>query len=240
MATEARFIRLLIVDDEPAIRAGLADLFPWTDWGFTVAGQADNGKKALAWVLAGACDAVLADIRMPEMDGVAFARHLYEASIRVPVVFLSAFADFELGQQAIAYGVRDFLVKPVRLHQLREAMAHVAALCRADEGPQPDLLAAVDAYLDAHLKNATPKGAAAAAGVSEAALRRAYRDRGASYAGALHAARMREAARLVRSIDMKLYEVAARLGYDNAKNFTRAFRAYYGLPPSEYRGDAGG
>ena len=73
--------RLLIVDDEEDIRRGLAELFPWAETGFEVAGTAENGRQAFELVAAGGVDAVFSDIRMPVMSGIDLAKALNAAMV---------------------------------------------------------------------------------------------------------------------------------------------------------------
>ena len=231
-------LRLMLVDDEPAILAGLRDLFPWQEWGFQVAGCFANGREALAQVPVLRPHVVLTDIRMPDLDGIELARQLQERWPRIVVAFLSAHADFEYGQQGIRYGVKDFLTKPIRIGQLESAMRRLSALCPASD--EKGLANEVKDYLEQHLADASVDGAAAEIGLPAAELSAQYhRMTGITFTGALYEARMAKAASLVSSIDARMGDVAFQLGYDNAKNFSRAFRNYYGMSPSEYRNRKG-
>src|SRR4030042_1209017 len=117
--------RLLIVDDEEDIRRGLAELFPWVEIGFEVAGTAEKGRQAFDLVAAGGVDAVLSDIRMPVMSGIDLAKALSEAGLAVPLVFLSAYRDFSYARQALQYGVRDYVLKPTDFADIRSVFARV-------------------------------------------------------------------------------------------------------------------
>lgn len=231
-------LRLMLVDDEPAILAGLRDLFPWQDWGFEVEGCFANGREALAQVPVLRPHVVLTDIRMPDLDGIALARQLHERWPRIVVAFLSAYADFEYGRQGIRYGVKDFLTKPIRLGQLESTMRRLSALCPASD--ENALVNEVRDYLERHLADASIDDAAAQIGLPAGELSTQYhRITGIPFIGALYEARMAKAASLVSSIDARMGDVAFQLGYDNAKNFSRAFRNYYGISPSEYRNRKG-
>lgn len=63
-------IKVVIVDDEPKLRQGLRTLIPWESLGFTVIATAGNGKEALKIIEEESPEVVLADIRMPVMDGL--------------------------------------------------------------------------------------------------------------------------------------------------------------------------
>ncbi|MCC8084393.1 MAG: response regulator, partial [Clostridium sp.] len=64
---------LLIVDDEKKLREGIASLYDWNSLGFEVDACLENGKLAIDYILHHPVDAVLCDIRMPVLDGIAFA-----------------------------------------------------------------------------------------------------------------------------------------------------------------------
>ena len=68
--------RLLIVDDEPAVRAGLRTYFDWAAYGIEVAGEADDGDVALEMITRDQPDLILTDVRMPTMDGNNVAVYL--------------------------------------------------------------------------------------------------------------------------------------------------------------------
>jgi DNA-binding NtrC family response regulator len=101
---------ILIVDDNVALREGLAE---------TVAGlghrplSAASGQEALARLEHETVDAVLLDLRMPDMDGIEVLRRLRENPKRPPVVILTAFASAENTIEAMRLGAFDHLTKPI-------------------------------------------------------------------------------------------------------------------------------
>jgi len=125
--------RLVIADDEPAILSGLVELYPWDDMGFEIVGAFNNGKQVLEFLECNKIDILLTDIRMPIIDGLEIARYAQEKGIKV--VILSAYTEFEYAKTAIAFGVRDYLVKPVGYKELNETfyrlrMEHACQLLR--------------------------------------------------------------------------------------------------------------
>jgi len=114
---------IVIVDDEPSIREGLAQLLDWESLGFTIAGAAASGKEALRLYADIQPDLMIVDIRMPGMDGMALIRELKKGEADVRVLVLSGYADFEYARQAIALGVDNYLLKPVDEDELTEYLA---------------------------------------------------------------------------------------------------------------------
>ncbi|MCJ8009824.1 response regulator [Lederbergia wuyishanensis] len=105
--------KVLIVDDEKYIRDRITQFFPWEDVGFEVIGAAENGKEALEMVKVHKPHAVLTDVLMPEMTGIELAKEIESLYPETRVIVLSAYDDFKYAQEAIQYGVKGYLLKPL-------------------------------------------------------------------------------------------------------------------------------
>lgn len=120
-------LRVMIVDDEPLARLRLRSLLAdCAHPGAEVVGEAGSGTEALhaLQTTAVAVDAVLLDIRMPGLDGLALARKLREQALPPAVVFVTAHADHAL--HAFEIAAVDYLTKPVRQARLQEALGRIA------------------------------------------------------------------------------------------------------------------
>jgi DNA-binding NtrC family response regulator len=113
---------LLIVDDDATIRESLSEAL--TDDGFAVR-CAEDGTGALAVLDGFSPDIVLADVRMPEMDGLELLRLIQERKPAIDVVMMTAFDDMPTVVSAMREGATDFLVKPLDLHDLRRVLRRV-------------------------------------------------------------------------------------------------------------------
>lgn len=111
-------MRVLIVDDEPLARARLAALLGECD-GVEIVGSLDDGEVALASLDTLQPDLLLLDVNMPGIDGVTLARRLAGRS-RPQVIFCTAYEAHAL--KAFELGAVDYLLKPVRLERLRDAL----------------------------------------------------------------------------------------------------------------------
>ena len=135
-------MKVLIAEDETLIRLDLRGILE--RHGFTVCGEARDGLEAVELARATAPDAVLLDLRMPNLDGIEAARRIY-AERPVPIVMLTAFDDRATVEKAIAAGVFAYLVKPFRegdvAPALHAAVARhaelLAARRRLGAGPPP-------------------------------------------------------------------------------------------------------
>lgn len=109
---------LLIVDDEPIIREGLALGVDWLSVGFQVAGCVATGEEALLFLEQGLVDVILTDIRMPVMDGIELIRKSKTSYPSIRYVILSGYESFTYAKSAIALGVIDYIVKPINDDEL--------------------------------------------------------------------------------------------------------------------------
>ncbi len=125
-------IRVLLVDDDALMRAGLRAVLS-TDDGIAVVGEAQDGRAAIARAAALAPDVVLMDVRMPVLDGVAATRALLDAQSapaapRAPkVIVLTTFEEDEYIFGALAAGAAGFLLKRTPPEELMAAIRSVAA-----------------------------------------------------------------------------------------------------------------
>jgi len=119
--------RVLVVDDEPPARELLRSILAETE-GFEVAGEAENGQRALDLCATLQPDIVLLDVRMPGVDGLEVARHLAGLDSPPAVIFVTAYEEYALQafeSEAIAY-----LLKPIRAEKLRVALGKAGRLTR--------------------------------------------------------------------------------------------------------------
>jgi EAL domain-containing protein (putative c-di-GMP-specific phosphodiesterase class I) len=123
-------VRVLLVDDEPAIARGLARFL--TAAGHTVT-TASDGAEAVGHLGADAFDVIVSDIRMPEMDGLTLLRRIRESDLDVPVVFMTGSPELDTVMRAMESGAFRYLIKPVEgeaLVALVERAAHMHRLAR--------------------------------------------------------------------------------------------------------------
>ncbi|MGN7727085.1 response regulator [Luteimonas sp. 22616] len=118
-------LRVALADDQALVRAGLRALLE--NLGIVVAFEVDDGGALLAQVARTPVDAILSDIRMPGMDGIAMLHKLRERGDATPVLLLTTFDDDDLPLRAAEAGAQGFLLKDAAPEDLREAIIRVAA-----------------------------------------------------------------------------------------------------------------
>lgn len=104
--------RLLVIDDDPTLLAALPDALRFRLQGCVV-DTADSPEGALQLVTGQAYDAIISDIRMPGMDGVALTMKIREVQPATPVILITGHGENGLRGQASAAGAYAFLNKPI-------------------------------------------------------------------------------------------------------------------------------
>jgi DNA-binding NarL/FixJ family response regulator len=118
--------RVLIVDDDDLMRAGLAELLS-NDPTIEIVGQASTGRQAIERVLGLTPDVVLMDVRMPDLDGIAATGELARVAPAVRVLILTTFEQDDYVFGALRAGASGFLVKRTRPEELIAAVHTIAA-----------------------------------------------------------------------------------------------------------------
>ena len=128
--------RILVVDDEPAIRRALRP--PLAELGFQVA-EASRGEEALQMLRASTYDAVLLDVNMPGIGGVETLRRIRAFAPRLPILMLTVCDKEEEKVEALELGADDYVTKPFSMRELiarvRSAIRRVKSPVRAEDAP---------------------------------------------------------------------------------------------------------
>jgi DNA-binding NarL/FixJ family response regulator len=158
-------IRLLLVDDQELVRAGLRAVLR-RELGFEVAGECSDGEGVPAAAAQLRPDAVLMDVRMPRVDGITATRRLREDPAAPPVLALTTFDDDEVLAGMLRAGAAGFVLKGVPAEELHRAVQAVAA---GDSWLDPAVTGRVLAAYRS-TPPAAPDGAAAPGGAALAGL----------------------------------------------------------------------
>jgi two-component system chemotaxis response regulator CheY len=114
---------ILVVDDAAFMRMMIKDIL--TKNGYNVAGEAENGAKALEKYNELKPDLVLMDITMPEVDGIQALKNIKAADAGAKVIMCSAMGQQAMVIEAIQAGAKDFIVKPFQPDRVLEAVKKV-------------------------------------------------------------------------------------------------------------------
>jgi two-component system, OmpR family, response regulator MprA len=135
-------MRILVVDDEPAVRDALERALRLDGYDVDLA---EDGKEGLAKFGRLAPDAIVLDLLMPSMGGIQMCRELREAGDRTPILILTARDSISDRVSGLDAGADDYLVKPFALEELQ---ARLRALLRRSAGDEDGVLAHGDLVMD--------------------------------------------------------------------------------------------
>ena len=106
-------LKILIVDDEPDICELIHKLIDWEELELTSLGSSQNGIDAMEIILRQKPDIVITDIQMPGMTGLEMIEKASQQKLQTKFIVVSGYREFEYAQQAIRFGVEDYLLKPI-------------------------------------------------------------------------------------------------------------------------------
>jgi two-component system response regulator MprA len=139
-----QMVRVLVVDDEPAVRRALERALRLDSYEVALAA---DGEEALDVLAAQPADAVILDVAMPRLDGLEVCRRLRRAGDHTPILMLTARDGIDDRVKGLDVGADDYLVKPFALRELQARLR--ALLRRAGDGPgEGDVLSYADLELD--------------------------------------------------------------------------------------------
>ena len=244
-------LKVVLADDKPSILTGLELVVDWKALGYEIVGTALDGQKAWRLVQELRPHLVLTDIQMPKMNGLELARHIYEQKGPTKVVILSGYDEFEYARTALRYGVEDFLVKPVDEVYLTALLKKLARSILNSRGglleqvsvpevDDQDLVGKVNHYIRTHYReDIRILDLAAKFNVTSAYLGQLFAKRtGSTLRSSVHAVRIEAAKILLATTQLRIYEVADAVGYNDEDLFFRQFKTLTGQSPVAYRKEA--
>lgn len=115
-------MKVLIVDDEELTREGIRMSIPWENLGITEVYMAEDGEEGLKKALELLPDIILADVRMPRMDGITMAFEIRKSWKQCRFIFVSGYCDKEYLKSAIQLSAVNYIEKPVEPSEIVDAL----------------------------------------------------------------------------------------------------------------------
>jgi Response regulator containing CheY-like receiver domain and AraC-type DNA-binding domain len=231
--------KVLIVDDEERIRKGLEMIIDWNAFGFTVCASAENGRAGIAKAKELSPNLIIADLRMPGINGIQMIRQLRSDGFQCHFIILSGVADFQYAQEAIELNVATYLLKPINEEELTKKIMQLFPLSETDPGLDTtalDIIKEILNYVNTNYHHPIKLNAIAETyHYSTPYLGRVFKKAtGETFHGYLERVRMEKAKELLNK-GHKVYVAAKMVGYSHVDYFADKFKAYTGVSPNEYK-----
>lgn len=125
--------KVMIIDDERAIRNLLKISLEKENLGLEIVGEAASGIEAINTIDNYKPDIAFVDIRMPFMDGIEFSKLAIKRYPKLKIIILTAFNDFEYARKCVGIGVFEYLLKPISREEIRETLIKIIAEIKAEQ-----------------------------------------------------------------------------------------------------------
>jgi YesN/AraC family two-component response regulator len=241
--------KILLVDDERWIRTSLKHVIEQTGLPFKVVQECKDGLSALDWLKEEEADLIMADIKMPVMDGVSFMEQLRLNGGKQDVIIISGYDDFSFAQAVIRSGVMDYLIKPVEMEDMKRCLQKwINKRPAAGESPKPvpqpveeqstvnRVIRCIHGSMPGHL---TLKEAASKVYLNPSYLSQLFKKHtGKAFSDYVAEVRLEEAKGLLSRTTLLVSDISDRLGYTDMGHFSSSFKKYTGITPTEYRRQA--
>ena len=248
-------LKVVIVENEAITRKGIIETIDWASMNCVVIGEASDGQEGINIIKELKPDLVITDIRMPHMDGVTMITKLHKSGCQSKFILLTAHSDFDYARGSIRAGAIDYLLKPLKDSELKNAIkrafptddtiedkpATPSPIIGLDFNPNEDysnkyVKSAVD-YIKSNYKNdINISDVANYLDISEGYLSRIFkRETNYTFTNYLSYYRINLACALLKNCRTKIYEVANEVGYEDTAYFSTLFKKVVGVSPTEYQ-----
>jgi two-component system response regulator YesN len=251
-------LKLLIVDDEPLILAGLEHMIRLENTMFTEIKSVSDAFDALEMIDSFKPDLVITDIQMPAMDGLELIREAQQRNVN-RFVILTGYDLFDYAQKAVRLQVKDYLLKPIQQRELFAMLNRIALEVLEERKNKPieleDSISA-EASIDTKVQSAAIRK-------FDDFIRRHFmqdisldevakhldlhpnyvcgilkRETGLTFVRFLHEVRIENAKELLRHPDsLTIEQVAKSVGYESPRHFYKVFKQFTGVTPGNYKNE---
>lgn len=241
---------VIIVEDENLIARNIAKHIEAENSSFKVVGIYSNGEDALEAIKKQPPAVVFTDISMPVMSGLELAAELYKNMSHVKCVILTGYADFEFAREALHYGVKDYLLKPLDNEELHQVLKNLE-LSLIDISKQmksegvstesaltpPEIVSLIKDYIKDHYSEELDLNTIARHfGFSSSYLTKIFNKvENMPPSKYIRGYRMGIAKQLLNNNNLTIQQIAQHVGYNDPFHFSKSFKLTYGISPTEYK-----
>ncbi len=246
---------LLIVEDESLVRRGIKTLVDYSALEIDEIYEAENGEAALKIFETKKIHLVFADINMPKMNGLDFAKKLKEKDPNVKIALITGYDYFEYVLSALKIGVDDYILKPISKDDITELLIKLIEKRKQADGisflkesankltahsadEEDSLKKVITDEIHKNIDNAafSLSALAAIAGYNSAYFSTLFKKMfGMNFRDYLLETRLEQAKILLLSTNLKSYEIAQSVGIEDSNYFSACFKRKFGMTISEFR-----
>lgn len=241
--------KVIIVDDEPLSAQQLAVAYNWESLGFEVVEVFHSGKAVLEYIKDNVVDAIISDVKMPNITGIDLAKKCYEEYPDISIILISAYRDFDYAHQALKYNVVDYILKPIKEQDLVESITklyeHLSKMQQMMNRPSKFsnnmIINEAVSYVKEHYHEEITIEIVAKHVMLSPEYFGAYfkKNYGQNFLAFLRETRMNAAKELLYNMDLNISVIAEMVGYKSPSHFYEIFQNHFGMTPSQFRKQLG-
>lgn len=129
-------MRIAVIEDEAPIRDGIAKILERINPKYKLAGTAKDGEEGYELVRKEKPDLIIMDIQMPKLNGLEMLKRLRKEGVECRALVLTAYSDFNYAKQAIELGIENYLLKPIKIRELKEALSQIEEKCAREQSKE--------------------------------------------------------------------------------------------------------
>lgn len=245
---------LLIIEDEELVRRGIASLIDYKNLGIGKVIEAENGELAWKIIRDTRPDIILSDINMPNMDGISLAQKVKEFYPNTHIIFITGYDYFDYAVSALKLGADDYVLKPISKKDVEKILVNVTK--KLDRERKEEI--AHNLIVNSKQVNSSIsensfeiekliseqiykpdfslKTLASQLGFSISYLSTLVKkELGMSFQDYVIKQRIDKAKILLLTTDLKIYEIAEQVGFEDVNYFSSRFKQYVGNTPRQYQ-----
>lgn len=246
--------KLLVVDDEPLVRKGIVTLIDYEKLGISEIYEAVNGREAYDLFDMHSPDIVLLDINLPKINGLELAKRFKDESPSVKIAMLTGYDYFDYALSALKIGVEDYILKPVSRDDITTLLIKLIASIESDRTTLELRGMIKNIHETEHIEDDSYKKSliqiterelgnnafsltnlASQMGFSPGYTSTLFKMlMGQSFQDYMLARRLEKAKLLLLTTELKIYEVAERVGFEDVNYFSVRFKKMFGVSPKNY------
>lgn len=250
--------KLMIADDEPLIRRGIKQLIDLSSLQIEEIYEASTGEEALKIFEDFKPEIILMDINMPKIDGLTVAKKIKSINSDIKIAIITGYNYFDYAQTAIKIGVEDYILKPISKSDVSEIITKLVTNIENERKAKEiekvvDKITVTDSqeniaknnykvliqniieesYTDSQFTlTSLSEKLDLSTGYISIIFKKNF---GITFQEYLLKKRMEKAKLLLLTTEMKNYEIAEQIGFEDVNYFVTKFKKYYQITPKQYK-----